>query len=129
MTRLGRKVQLMQVLAGLQDALDDGHRVRQRLHLLQRVEDPHRLVLQAGVALLPLNCTRTKRKSNSRLIQWCISSGVSLLQWITRLAVMMTNELGLQSTNQRIFQFLRSNRLNKNKGETKHPTHHVVHVM
>ena len=45
-----------QVLAGLQDALDDGHRVRHRLHLLQRVEYLHRLVLQAGVALLLLHC-------------------------------------------------------------------------
>lgn len=29
------------------------------------------------------------------VIQWCISSGVSALQWRTRLAVMITNELGL----------------------------------
>lgn len=31
----------------------------------------------------------------SSVIQWCISSGVSALQWSTRLAVMITNELGL----------------------------------
>lgn len=31
----------------------------------------------------------------SREIQWCISSGVSLLQWITRFAVMITKEFGL----------------------------------
>lgn len=32
----------------------------------------------------------------SSVIQWCISSGVSALQWSTRLAVMITNELGLR---------------------------------
>lgn len=42
----------------------------------------------------------------SRLIQWCISSGVSLLQWITRLAVMMTKELGLRRSNY-VFVFFR----------------------
>lgn len=31
----------------------------------------------------------------SSVIQWCISSGVSALQCSTRLAVMITNELGL----------------------------------
>ena len=41
-----------QVLARLQDALDDGHRVQHRLHLLERVKHPHGLILQAGVALL-----------------------------------------------------------------------------
>lgn len=34
-----------------------------------------------------------------RPIQWCISSGVSVLQWITRLAVMITNEFGLRKRN------------------------------
>lgn len=47
-----------QILAGLQDALNDGHRVCQRLHLLQRIENSHRLVLQTGVALLPMYCTQ-----------------------------------------------------------------------
>lgn len=41
----------LQVVTGLQDALDDGHRVRDDLHLLQRVENLHRLVLEAAVAL------------------------------------------------------------------------------
>ncbi|KAF3845032.1 hypothetical protein F7725_008195 [Dissostichus mawsoni] len=49
-----------QVLAGLQDALNDGHCVRQRLHLLQGVENSHRLILQTGIALLPLDCTQTR---------------------------------------------------------------------
>lgn len=31
----------------------------------------------------------------SSVIQWCISSGVSALQWSTRLAVIITKELGL----------------------------------
>ena len=52
-----------QVLAGLQDALDDWHRVRHRLHLLQRVEDLHRLILEAGISLLLLHCyTERKRE-------------------------------------------------------------------
>jgi len=34
-----------------------------------------------------------------RPIQWCISSGVSVLQWITRLAVIITNEFGLREKN------------------------------
>lgn len=45
----------LQVMAGLQDALDDGHRVGDDLHLLQRVEDLHRLILQAAIALLLLH--------------------------------------------------------------------------
>lgn len=44
-----------QVLTGLENPLDDWDRVRHRLHLLQRVEDLHSLVLQAGVALLLLH--------------------------------------------------------------------------
>lgn len=32
----------------------------------------------------------------SSVIQWCISSGVSALQCSTRLAVMITKELGLR---------------------------------
>ena len=37
----------------------------------------------------------------SSVIQWCISSGVSALQWSTRLAVMITNELGLSGGERR----------------------------
>ena len=47
-----------QVLTGLQDSLDDRHGVGHGLHLLQRVEDLHRLVLQAGVTLLLLHWER-----------------------------------------------------------------------
>ena len=47
-----------QVLTSLQDALDDGHRVGHSLHLLQRVEHLHRLILETGVALLLLDCRR-----------------------------------------------------------------------
>lgn len=37
--------QFSQVLAGLQDSLDDGHGIRHDLHFLQGIEDLHGLVL------------------------------------------------------------------------------------
>lgn len=45
-----------EVMAGLQDALDDGDGVRHCLDLLQGVEDLHGFVLEAAVALLLLYC-------------------------------------------------------------------------
>lgn len=51
-----------QVLAGLQDALDDGNRVCESLHLLQWVENSHRFILQTGVTLLPLHCAQKASK-------------------------------------------------------------------
>lgn len=48
-----------QVLAGLQDALDDGHSVCQSLHLLKGVKNSHCLILKTGVTLLSLYCMKT----------------------------------------------------------------------
>lgn len=44
-----------QVLTSLQDSLDDWDGIRHCLHLLQRVENFHGFVLQAGVTLLLLH--------------------------------------------------------------------------
>lgn len=54
-----------QVLARLQDPLHDGHGVRNRLHLLQGVEDLDGFVLQAGVTLLFLYWKRQTGDSSS----------------------------------------------------------------
>lgn len=55
-----------QVLAGLQDALDDGHGVCQSLHLLQGVKNSHCLILKTGITLLSLYCTKTKGKKSKK---------------------------------------------------------------
>ena len=54
------------VVAGLQDALDDGSGVGHSLHLLQRVKDLHCLILKAGVTLLLLDCTGGRERERER---------------------------------------------------------------
>ncbi len=51
-----------QIVAGLQDALDDGDRVWNYLHFLKWVKDLHSLILQASISLLFLHCRKKERE-------------------------------------------------------------------
>lgn len=54
----------LQIMAGLQNALDDGYGIRHRLNLLQGVKDLHSFILQAAVPFLLLHCSGiTKHKA------------------------------------------------------------------
>lgn len=59
-----------QVLAGLQDALDDGHGVCQSLHLLQGVKNSHCLILKTGITLLSLYYTKTNVIEVKKMRAW-----------------------------------------------------------
>lgn len=58
-----------QILAGLQDSLDDWHRIGHCLHLLERVENLHGLVLQAGVTFLSLHWEEERRRLEVYLLK------------------------------------------------------------
>lgn len=53
-----------EVLAGLQDSLDDGDGVSHDLHLLQRVKDLHCFILETRVTFLLMDWSETERQTD-----------------------------------------------------------------
>lgn len=71
-----------EIMAGLQNALDNGDGVRDRLDLLKGVKDLHCFILEAAVAFLLLHCSgRRRHKQQGREKAVSMSSNYGLASW------------------------------------------------